>query len=105
MESYSIKQALEILENGHFHEVAYVSANRNKNEGGKVVRINECRINPNSEHNKTNTYVNAFPTVAFERKQHTNHKEYATRNLMLANGEIRKMHIHLLFSINKIPVI
>ena len=105
MKSYTLSQALTLLENGYFHEVAYVSANRNKNEGGKIARIDRCRINPHHQQTKPNSYVTSLTPAAEQNKKTANHKEHATRNLMLENGEIRKAHIHLIFSLNQTQII
>ena len=101
MSKLTISEALSILENGDWHSVAYVSADANKNEGGKIVRIPRCRIY--SHVNRTNSTQPQSPSVHIGKTQR--HSIHATRNLLLANGKYRKMHIYTLFSVDQTPVI
>jgi hypothetical protein len=98
----TIAEALTMLENGAWHSVAYVSANRSKQQGGEIIRIDQCHILQ-----RDNTHVAQVSTaeVVHTTKKSQNHSLNATRNLRLRNGAIRKMHIYLLFSLNNIPVI
>lgn len=94
----SLSDALDTLEDGQWHEVAYVSANRSKNTGGRIVRIDECKIDRKKQE-WTQDKESDFATKAH------NHSANATRNLLLSNGEIRKMHIYLLFMVDQNKVL
>ena len=101
MQKYSLTEALNILQNGYFHSVAYVSANRNKNEGGKIIRIKECQIIPHEQDGQNNIVRVTKDDTA--KKQ--NHSVNATRNLHLRNGSIRKMHLYAFFSLNNCAIV
>lgn len=98
MQKLTISEALTLLEDGRYHEVAYVSANNAKQEGGRIIRIKECQIIPH--HNKH--VAKDLPVTPVKSQAHSLN---ATRNLHLRNGLIRKMHIYLLFHVDKIPVL
>ena len=101
MSKLTISEALTILEDGNWHSVAYVSADTNKNEGGRIVRIPRCRIH--SHVNLKHSAQPQSPSVHTGKTQR--HSIHATRNLMLANGRYRKMHIYTLFSVDQTQVI
>jgi len=101
-QSLTIAEALTLLENGAWHSVAYVSANRAKSKGGEIIRIDQCHI---LQRDNTHATKASTAEVTHTSKKAQNHSENATRNLRLRNGMIRKMHIYLLFSLNNIPVI
>lgn len=98
----TIAEALTMLENGAWHSIAYVSSNRSKQQGGEIIRIEQCHI----LHRDNNHVVQQSTTESVHTtKKSQNHSLNATRNLRLRNGSIRKMHIYLIFSLNNIPVI
>ncbi len=94
----NISQALAILADGAWHNISYISANVNKNTGGEVIRIAQCKLetNKNLNHVKSND-------IADSKAQ--NHYYNATRNVTLRNGLFRKFHIYLLFSIDNISIL
>lgn len=98
MSHLTLTEALNTLENGHWHDVAYVSADVAKKTGGSIVRIKECMILPN-ENNHVTKNAGIVP------KKSQAHSLNATRNLRLRNGRIRKMHIYLLFSLDNNPIL
>lgn len=100
-QSLTLTEALDLLENGAWHSVAYVCADRKKKEGGRIIRLAECRMHPQSTRTDTSNEVKTQDK--FKRRPH--HSEHATRNLQLRNGLVRKFHIHLLFSINNYRVL
>lgn len=99
-QSLTLTEALNLLENGAWHSVAYVTADRNKKEGGRIVRIPECKIIPH--HNNDFAGKTVISPDASKKQKHYKH---ATRNLTLRNGLTRKAHIHLLFSINNYRIL
>jgi hypothetical protein len=116
MDNFTLTEALDILQNGAWHSVAYITADRAKKQGGKVIRIKECRVIP--KHNlhllEAKALANStgqFPSsggVGVEKirlSKAQNHHSNATRNLTLRNAQVRKMHIHTLFSLNNIPIL
>ena len=102
MEKFTIAEALARLEDGHWHNVAFVTADALKKTGGKIIRIKECKIisHVNQEGSK-NEPVTTNHTASKSQRHSLN----ATRNLLLRNGLFRKMHIYTLFAIDKKPVL
>lgn len=102
MTKLTLSEALDILEDGNFHPLAWVTADRDKQTGGKIIRIKAGRI---VRHEQNHLHKPAAtPERGTERKSQ-NHSEHATRNIRLENGDIRKMHIYTLFSVNNIPLL
>jgi hypothetical protein len=103
MSTLTITTALDLLANGGYHSVAYITADATKRKGGEIIRIAEAKIinQNNLQHVKVKEYTstNTLPTKA------QNHYSHATRNLVLRNGLHRKMHIYLLLHVDNIPVI
>jgi hypothetical protein len=100
MQTITLNNALDILQDGNYHSVGYVTANQDKKTGGEIVRIKECKIinhvnNPANGGNPTN--------VVIYKPQ--NHGKHATRNLSLSNGIIRKIHIFLLFKLDNYSIV
>lgn len=102
MSKLTISEALTRLEDGNWHEVAFVTADINKNEGGKIVRIPKCKI---IAHNNLRKSDEGLVTLNAHARKSQNHHVNATRNLTLENNMMRKMHIYLLFSIDKMAVL
>jgi hypothetical protein len=92
----TIGEALRLLEDGNWHSIAYVTADRQKQEGGKIVRIKDCALRPKENLNIQNS-------TSESKRQY--HFANATRNVRLRNGLVRKFHIHTLFAVDNIPVL
>lgn len=102
MQKLTISEALNILEDGDYHSLAYVTADRAKRTGGKIIRIKAGRI---VRHEQNHLYRGAETTSQSGNSKSQNHSQHGTRNILLENGERRKMHIYTLFSVNNIPVL
>jgi hypothetical protein len=106
MNKFTISEALTRLEDGAWHNVAYISADVNKKTGGKIVRIHECMLLPqdNLDTPEASLKLSSGKTSDIARRKQ-NHSKNATRNLRLRNGLVRKLHIYTLFSVDKTPVL
>lgn len=104
MKVLTLSEALTNLENGQWHSITYISADVQKNEAGKIIRIKECRLESQTNSHVKSTNTTAQPIPERSRKS-ANHRQNATRNLRLRNNMIRKCHIHLIHSLNSTPVI
>lgn len=102
MTKLTLSEALDILEDGNFHSLAFVTADRAKQTGGKIIRIAAARI---VRHEQNHLYANKPTTEIGVNRKKQNHSEHATRNIRLENGGIRKLHIYTLFSVNNIPLL
>ena len=92
----TMAEALNRLEDGNFHNVAYVSFDAKRKSAGKIIRIDDCRLPERKE------------WIRDKKKSNTtaqNHSDNATRNLILKSNQTRKMHIHSLFMVDSIKVI
>lgn len=100
---FTLTEALNTLENGDWHAIAYVSADRKKKEAGRIIRIPECRILAHeNRHQRTGDPHQPKPATAGKSQ---NHSLNATRNVRLRNGLVRKFNIYLLFSLDNLPVL
>lgn len=102
MAKLTLSEALTILEDGNFHSLAYVTSDRLKKTGGKIIRIHAGRI---VRHEQNHLHTIKASQEQGTSKKSQNHSEHATRNIRLENGGIRKMHIYTLFSVNNIPLL
>lgn len=102
MNKLTLQEALTRLEDGKWHEVAYLSADVNKKDGGKIVRIPSCKI---INHTNLKKSDEGLVSLNAHARKSQNHHLNATRNLTLKNDLMRKMHIYLLFSIDKMAVL
>ena len=80
--------------------ITFVQADRHRRTGGKVVTYHFARLAKNA---KQATAAQKTGTPGAKRLQ--KHWQNATRNLLLQNGEIRKIHIRLIVKFNDQPVI
>lgn len=102
MESYSIKEAVQIIRSGNWLHIRYVTADILKGTGGTVKELPRCRI--------TRASIADINKIESEAKNTTmpklqNHHSNFTVNVELPNKMIRKLHIVLITHINSIPVI
>jgi len=109
MDKLTISEALQRLEDGAWHSVAYVAADVNREVGGRIVRIKECKLlrHDNMDVLPENLKNNSgnLSDQSDRRRRKQNHSRNATRNLRLRNGLTRKVHIYTLYSVDKIPVL
>ena len=92
---------LDLLNDGKWHSVAYITADANKRQGGRIQRIKECRIVTKNDPGIPSTRTR----LSKSRKKSAHHALHATRNLTLRNNLIRKAHIYTIFQIDNTPVI
>lgn len=100
--AYSLSEALNLLEDGNFYPLAYVSVDKNRKEAGRIIRIDFGKI-VRQENKQAAPVANIQPSK--KQKATQNHSLHATRNIRLRNGGIRKMHIHTLFMFNNQPIL
>ena len=91
--------ALDLLHTGKWVSLAYVGADSKRGRYGEIIRIKRCRLHTVVPATVKNTKPVSAPKEA-TTKTDPNHDEHFTRNVILANHQIRKIHFRLLFSIN-----
>jgi hypothetical protein len=101
MQTVSLKEALEILEGEQWVKLSCLTADLVKNTGGKVVHYLAARI----ARRKTLEQSGAATVGSSDMKRPANHNLNFTRNIELKNGQIRKIHPILIFSIENMKVV
>lgn len=87
MKIMALKECLQEMETGKPFTVTFVKADRKRNTGGELKTYENCRLH-------------------YSRKDSpANHYQHSTRNVMLQNGEIRKIHIRLIVQFNNARVV
>lgn len=87
MEIITLKDCLKQMQNGFPFTVTVVKADRKRGSGGEM-----------------RTYVNCILKHS-PKDSVANHFQHQTRNLLLANKELRKIHIRLIVQFNGARVI
>lgn len=97
-----LKEALDHLDTGQWCALVYVSYDEKRGRAGEIIRMNRCRVlTGNPEHatpGAARTGSNALPPSS--ERRNPEHNAHFTRNVKLANGKIRKLHIRILFAVN-----
>ena len=98
-----LKDVLDALDTGRWVSLAFVKADRTRGAGGEIVRLPRCR-------QKVHTAGSAGSpsganTPAGGAKKAPNHKEHGTRNLILPNGGMCKVHYRAIFQFQGKPVL
>ena len=107
----NLKQALQIIETKDADgfpipfDVAFRTLNRNSKSGGALRSYNGVSILTSIQKQLTNKQVVENLHLANRTKRNPNHWENRTRNLKKANGEIFKVNIRLIDSINNQKVV
>ena len=105
-ETIFLKDALEIIDRQDKEgrsipfDLTFRSLQRNSKTGGKLYTYDQVKKYRKKKyvHSKT-AMINAVQSGGAVKKS-PNHFENRTRNLELQNGEIKKIHIRLMISIN-----
>lgn len=90
-----LQEALSILNTGQWCNIAYVSYDTKKQRFGEIIRLPKCRV-ANRVNSSEKTSKIADETIS----RLPNHSEHFTKNVTLPSGQVRKVHLRLLFSIN-----
>lgn len=81
-------------------DITFRSLQRNSKTGGKLYTYNQVKKYRKKKYeHSTAAMINAVSSGAFETKN-PNHFANRTQNLEMQNGEIKKIHIRLMISIN-----
>lgn len=96
MVSITLKEAIEMMDSGAYFSIDFVTADMRRGTGGEWIHLPRCRKNPR----QTKAEKEAEKMRVLRPKRDPRHYENSTRNLLLANGEIRKVHLRLIRKIN-----
>lgn len=106
MNGVSFKEAISIIDkvddvgNHYPFDISFRTLNRNSKKGGRLVSYkNVVKSGFKKGASNKASLINTLQTVS-KAKKNPNHHSNRTRNLMLENGEIKKIHIRLIDSVN-----
>ncbi|NKI28262.1 hypothetical protein HCG49_17040 [Arenibacter sp. 6A1] len=105
-ETISLKEAIEIIDrkdkagNAFPFDITFRSLQRNSKTGGKLYTYDQVKKRrPKPVKNRESYMLKAVQSIDSVSKN-PNHFSNRTRNLELQNGDIKKIHIRLIISIN-----
>lgn len=95
----NLSEALQIIHSGDPFSLKWVTADKQRNRGGEIIEIQGARLS---------SLKNYKPVAKREQKgvdgmkisKDPHHWINGTRNILLSNGKIRKVHIQLILEIN-----
>ena len=91
-----MRELLEWMDSGRHFSLTYVTADRKKGTGGDLVSI--PRATKTGHRAKDGQKLT--PAVIRQAAKNPNHSEHFTRNIVLPNREVRKVHIDLITHFN-----
>jgi|SRR6185437_6140592 len=104
----NLKRAVEIIDGGaRLKSIRFITADINKGKGGEVIELLNCRLSRKADAQQST--VNREPSTANGQpstiNRAPNHHYHFTRNLLLPNNQIRKVHPLLVTHLNQEEVI
>lgn len=98
-ESITLQQALETMDGSAPFSIDFVTCNKARKTGGEWIHLDNARTHNYISKNETARLAKTQPAADVVNKD-PRHYQNSTRNLMLSNGEIRKIHIRLIRKLN-----
>lgn len=94
-----LKDAINIIRSGAWVNLAYVSFDSRTGEAGRIIRLPRCRWSRDTKNDNT---LDQFSRTGInpEGSKAQNHNKHFTVNMKTQSGQIRKLHLRLLFMIN-----
>ncbi|MFC4261922.1 hypothetical protein ACFOWM_03465 [Ferruginibacter yonginensis] len=100
MQSYTLKEALAVLESGNWCNIRCITADVKSGTGGQLLELPKVRL--------CRKYANVKPShekVSNPFSVRPRHHDHFTRNVEMPNKQIRKIHPPLITHINGVAVI
>jgi hypothetical protein len=97
-ETITLKEVLAFMDTGAPFAIAFVTADKKRKKGGEWIEVDNCSKHEFVTSREKARMEKAQPTTEWSRNP--NHFQNSTRNLMLQNSLIRKVHIRLLRRFN-----
>lgn len=86
-------------------QLKYVTADRDKSTGGDIIELIEARKCAGKTRSGEPKFIRQKSAVQNEKTQkNPNHWIHSTRNMLLPNGQIRKVHVRLIIEFNHMKV-
>jgi len=98
-ESITLQKVLSFIDTGASFSIAFVTTDITRNTGGEWIEITDCRKHEFITGREKAKIAKAAPVTGMLYRD-PKHYENSTRNLILRNGEIRKLHIRLIRRFN-----
>ena len=99
-ETITLSNAMNIIKSGATFDIEYCSFDEKRNKGGDKISLKNCRIlSVKNEFNKNKSFDNNSISKM------PNHWINDTINIMLANSEVSKIHVHLIEKLNKYEIV
>lgn len=79
--------------------VTYVTCDIERKKGGDIIKLEKCMLSKkNVDYEKSGFQDPDAPVTGFTKNP--NHYGHATRNVVLPNGHVKKIHIRLILEFN-----
>jgi hypothetical protein len=98
VDTITLKDVLDWIDTGSPCDLLVITCDAKQNKGGEELGLKKAR-----KHNPVKAASQAAITAAQPKtsiRRNPNHFENSTRNMILPNGEIRKIHIRLIRQFN-----
>jgi hypothetical protein len=97
----TLKEVLAEMETGNPFSIVFITADKKRDLGGDIIRIDSCVLNWTATKEKIK--ADGFNPELKSKTQ--NHYDNGTRNLLLPAGHIKKCHIRLITEFNNKKVV
>lgn len=94
-----LKEALSEIKNGGLFSISFVTLDENRKKGGDIISLDKCLLASLDDDSKIKKGFEVIGNKT-DFKKSPSHYEHATRNVVLENGHIKKIHIRLILTFN-----
>lgn len=98
-DTITIKEVLLLMESGRAFSLTVVTANTKKGTGGELVSFPSATCTGYNVKDGTKLTASVMKKATSEEKR-PNHSEHFTRNILLPDMRVRKIHIDLITRFN-----
>jgi hypothetical protein len=102
VDTITLKEVLQMMDNGHRFSISFITADKHKKKGGEWITIADAFKGHERTPQQKISAAASQPKTALLK--HPHHFENSTRNIHLPNGEVRKVHIRLIRRFNGLIV-
>ena len=95
MEVITLNEALKEMESGRLFSIGYITYSKSRKTGGEIKELDGCRVS----YNRSDTGAKKFSSPIVTEKK-PNHYMNRTRNIVTADGSIKKVNIWLIIRLN-----
>lgn len=99
----TLQDVIALIDSGQWMALEVVTADLKRGTGGEWIKLDRCRKNPKLTPTERTLARMKQPAVQ-PPKRDPRHYENSTRNMLLANGMIMKIHLRLIRKVNGLVV-